>query len=296
MLRKKQLALDKEAPRRRNADQEVKKRPATSFGRGQTISGYRKEESERTQARELIVRRRKLGSFFAFLVAASLVITFVLVQIVIKVDVITSDGAQVETSGNYATVVEKYYRDHPIERLRLFFDRDKLLTALQAQNPEVEAVGDLTTKGFVQYEMNLHMRKPVAVWIDDDKKYFVDRSGVSFAVNYYDQPDIAISDDSGIKTNGNVVASNSFLSFVGKMIGAADNNGLEIERIVIPPASLRQVEVYAKGIVYPAKFLTTLSAEGQVLSFRQAVDYFKEIGASPKYVDLRVEGKAVYRL
>ena len=117
-----------------------------------------------------------------------------------------------------------------------------------------------------------------------------------YGVNYYDQPSVVISDDSGIKSSGNVVASNSFLSFVGKVVGAANDNKLEVEKIVIPPASLRQVEVYVVGVPYPAKFLTTSSAEGQVLSFRQAIDYFTKTGMVPKYVDLRVEGKAVYRL
>ena len=93
-----------------------------------------------------------------------------------------------------------------------------------------------------------------------------------------------------------MVASNSFLSFVGRVIGAAGDNKLEIERIVIPPASLRQIEVYVSGVPYPAKFLTTSSAEGQVLAFRQALDYFTKTGLTPDYVDLRVEGKAVYRL
>ncbi|MBS7346262.1 MAG: hypothetical protein KIG14_00925, partial [Candidatus Sacchiramonaceae bacterium] len=202
----------------------------------------------------------------------------------------------IDSPETYAAVVEEYYRDHPIERLRLFLDKDKLLSALQSKNTEVELVEGLDFRGFTQYQMVLHMREPVAVWLDDDKKHFVDRTGVSFEVNYYEQPNIVISDDSGIKTSGNVVASNSFLSFVGKVIGAANDNQLEIKRIVIPPASLRQIEVYLKGVAYPAKFLTTSSAEGQVLSFRQAVDYFTKTGVSPKYVDLRVEGKAVYRL
>lgn len=296
MPRKKQSTAHEPIARRRNNEQEAKKRPTTSFSRGQTISGYRKEDSERTQARELIVKRRKLSSVFIFLIAASLITLFILLQIVIRVDFITSEGVSIDNPEVYAAVVEEYYQDHPIERLRLFLDKNKLLSVLQSKNTEVELVEGLEFKGLAQYQMVLRMREPVAVWVDDDKRHFVDRTGVSFGVNYYGQPNIVISDDSGIKTGGNVVASNSFLSFVGKVIGAANDNQLEIERIVIPPASLRQIEVYLKNVAYPAKFLTTSSAEGQVLSFRQAVDYFTKTGASPKYVDLRVEGKAVYRL
>lgn len=296
MPRKKQPAPHEESPRRRDAESEVKKRSTTSFNRGQTISGYRKEDSERAQTRELIVKRRKLSSIFVFFVASSVAILFVFFQIVIKVDFVTSEGFRVEKTEAYTSIVEEYYQDHPIERLRLFLDKDKLLITLQSQNPEVEVIRELDFKGFTQYEMKLQMRKPVAVWEDDDKKHFVDRTGTSFEINYYDQPSIVISDDSGIKTSGSVVASNSFLSFVGRVIGAAGDNKLEIERIVIPPASLRQIEVYVSGVPYPAKFLTTSSAEGQVLAFRQALDYFTKTGLTPDYIDLRVEGKAVYRL
>ena len=143
MIRKKQPIPNEESPRRRNAEPDMKKR-TTSFSRGQTISGYRKEESERAQTRKLIIRRRKLSSVFMVLIAASLVILFIFFQIVVKVDFTTSESAQVKNSEEYASIVDKYYQDHPVERLRLFLNKDRLLAALQSQNPEVELVGDLS--------------------------------------------------------------------------------------------------------------------------------------------------------
>lgn len=268
-----------------------------SFRRGQTISGYRKEDSQRSKAHDLIVKRRKISSFLMFLLAGAALILFVLSQLVVKIDFYSQDGKMIEDQSRYQKVIDEYYQDRPIERMRIFLNGDNLLSAIQSELPEVAAIDDINLKSFTHFKFVLNMRKPVASWSVNDKNYFVDNTGVAFNVNYYDNPSITISDESGIKIGDNhIVVSNGFLSFVGKIIGAANTNNLEVERIVIPPSSLRQVEVYVKNVSYPAIFLTSSSAEAQVKSLSRAVRYFQTNGLSPQYVDLRVEGKAFYKL
>ena len=130
----------------------------------------------------------------------------------------------------------------------------------------------------------------------DGKELFVDSEGVSFNVNNFEKPSLNIIDDSGaIVSNGKNVASSSFFSFIGKLVSAANKQGLEVSKIRIPPLSLRQVEVSVKGVSYFARMSTADSAEGQIINFKKAIEYFITHKISPNYIDLRIEGRGYYK-
>lgn len=293
-MKKYQQKKPKQAIQRDSRLPEKKNR--ANYRRGQTISGYKKEDSERTKARTLVLKRRKISGILVFILSCAVFILFILSQLVIKVDFYSQDGKKIEDQSSYQSVVDEYYQNHPIERMRIFLNGDNLLSTIQSKLPEVEAINSIDFKELTYFKVTLDMRQPVASWSVNGKDYFVDSTGVAFSTNYFSKPEINVSDESGINIGkDHIVASNGFLGFIGKIIGSAKTNSIEIDRIVIPPSSLRQVQVYAKNISYPAIFLTSESPELQVRNFSRAIKYFQTNSLNPQYVDFRVEGKAFYK-
>ena len=235
---------------------EERSREKGDFRRGKTISRHQKEHSERSENQKLVIRRRKLGAFCVILAIFISLISIFLFQFISKVSVVSNESKSQNLS-KYEKSVEEYLNINPSERI---------------------------------------LSKPVASWLVDCKEFFVDSEGVSFNVNNFEKPSLNIIDDSGaIVSNGKNVASSSFFSFIGKLVSAANKQGLEVSKIRIPPLSLRQVEVSVKGVSYFARMSTADSAEGQIINFKKAIEYFGTHKISPNYIDLRIEGKGYYK-
>lgn len=266
------------------------------FYRGRTISSHKKEQSELSKNRKLVIRRRKLGAFFLGLAIFSILVFVFLLQFVAKIAV-SSDISSKKNFKKYEKSIEKYLEANPSERFSLNLNKSALLESIQKENPEVFEILGVELSGIASYNFKLSFRKPVASWWVDGREFFVDSEGVSFTENMFSEnPKLSIVDDSGAMVlSGKNVAGSSFFSFVGKLVSSANSQGLEIVKIRIPPLSLRQIEVSVKGIEYFAKMSTAGSAEGQVSNFRAAINYFSVHKKTPNYIDLRVEGKGYYR-
>lgn len=281
---------------RRDQSQSSKAAKTTSFRRGQTISGYQKEHSERLKTHELVVRRRKLGWFFSFVLIMAALVLFTLAQLVVSTSFTLSSGQIISDGDKYAKIINDYYHDHPIERLLIFMDGNNLLAQLQAAQPEIRAIKQIRMTSLTSFNFELEVRQPVALWEINDKKYFVDDQGVPFVDNYFEAPSISVLDESGLRVDiDTVVASSSFLGFIGRAVGQAQRDNVQIERIVIPALSLRQVDVYLKDRNYPVNLLTSNSPEAQIEGLASALRYFDDQGIAPNYIDLRAEGRAYYR-
>lgn len=266
-----------------------------AFRRGVTISNREWGKSERVQEHKLIVRRRKLGIFFVSIAVASVLMIIFLLQFISKVSV-SANRVSNSNLEKYKTSIENYFSANPSERFKPNLNKKALISKIQNDNPEILDISNINLNGITSYNFELSFRKPVASWNAEGKELFVDSEGVSFSTTLFDKPTLAIVDDSGLTaSNGKNVASSSFFSFVGKLVAAANNNGLEITKIRIPPASLRQVEVSVSGVKYYAKMSTSESAEGQIANFKTAINYFATHKISPSYVDLRIEGKGYYK-
>lgn len=283
--------------RREKREQILKKHSEEkgAFRRGVTISNREWGKSERVQEHKLIVRRRKLGVFFVSIAVASVLMIIFLLQFISKVSV-SANGVSNNNLEKYKTSIENYFSANPSERFKPNLNKKALISKIQNDNPEILDISNINLNGITSYNFELSFRKPVASWNAEGKELFVDSEGVSFSTTLFDKPTLAIIDDSGLTvSNGKNVASSSFFSFVGKLVAAANNNGLEITKIRIPPASLRQVEVSVSGVKYYAKMSTSESAEGQIANFKTAINYFATHKISPNYVDLRIEGKGYYK-
>ena len=274
---------------------EERSREKGDFRRGKTISRHQKEHSERSENQKLVIRRRKLGAFFVILAIFISLISIFLFQFISKVSVVSNESKSQNLS-KYEKSVEEYLNINPSERILSNLNKNALLESLQKDYPEVLSISDIKFNGLTSYKIYLDFRKPVASWLVDGKEFFVDSEGVSFSVNNFEKPSLNIIDDSGaIVSNGKNVASSSFFSFIGKLVSAANKQGLEVSKIRIPPLSLRQVEVSVKGVSYFARMSTADSAEGQIINFKKAIEYFITHKISPNYIDLRIEGKGYYK-
>lgn len=286
-----------EVQRNRHTNLSEEQKPQASFRRGQTISGYKKEDSERQKRHDLVVQRRKLSSFFMFIAGLAVFVIFIMSQLIVRVDVSLMNGEKIDDQRRYSDIAQKYLEDHPVERLRIFLNGDNLLAEMKKELPEISKISKISFAGFTNVDISLDMRKPVAAWqVSADKTYFVDNSGIAFSKNFFEAPSVLVSDESGIQlADGKIAVSNSFLSFIGQIIGKAQENGIVVEKIVIPPASLREVEVYVKDLSFPFKLITSRPAGEQVESLKTTLNYLNNRGISPKYVDLRVSGKAYFQ-
>ena len=274
---------------------EERLREKGDFRRGKTISRHQKEHSERSENQKLVIRRRKLGAFFVILAIFISLISIFLFQFISKVSIVSNESKSQNLS-KYEKSVEEYLNINPSERILSNLNKNALLGSLQKDYPEVLSISDIKFNGLTSYKIYLDFRKPVASWLVDGKEFFVDSEGVSFNVNNFEKPSLNIIDDSGaIVSNGKNVASSSFFSFIGKLVSAANKQGLEVSKIRIPPLSLRQVEVSVKGVSYFARMSTADSAEGQIINFKKAIEYFRTHKISPNYIDLRIEGKGYYK-
>lgn len=274
---------------------EERSREKGDFRRGKTISRHQKEHSERSENQKLVIRRRKLGAFFVVLAIFISLISIFLFQFISKVSVVSNESKSQNLS-KYEKSVEEYLNINPSERILSNLNKNALLESLQKDYPEVLSISDIKFNGLTSYKIYLDFRKPVASWLVDGKEFFVDSEGVSFNINNFEKPSLNIIDDSGaIVSNGKNVASSSFFSFIGKLVSAANKQGLEISKIRISPLSLRQVEVSVKGVSYFARMSTADSAEGQIINFKKAIEYFGTHKISPNYIDLRIEGKGYYK-
>ena len=274
---------------------EDRSREKGDFRRGKTISRHQKEHSERSENQKLVIRRRKLGAFFVILAIFISLISIFLFQFISKVSVVSNESKSQNLS-KYEKSVEEYLNINPSERILSNLNKNALLESLQKDYPEVLSISDIKFNGLTSYKIYLDFRKPVASWLVDGKEFFVDSEGVSFSVNNFEKPSLNIIDDSGaIVSNGKNVASSSFFSFIGKLVSAANKQGLEVSKIRIPPLSLRQVEVSVNGVGYFARMSTADSAEGQIINFKKAIEYFRTHKISPNYIDLRIEGKGYYK-
>lgn len=274
---------------------EKRSREKGDFRRGKIISRHQKEHSERSENQKLVIRRRKLGAFFVILAIFISLISIFLFQFISKVSVVSNESKSQNLS-KYEKSVEEYLNINPSERILSNLNKNALLESLQKDYPEVLSISDIKFNGLTLYKIYLDFRKPVASWLVDGKEFFVDSEGVSFNVNNFEKPSLNIIDDSGaIVSNGKNVASSSFFSFIGKLVSAANKQGLEVSKIRIPPLSLRQIEVSVKGVSYFVRMSTADSAEGQIINFKKAIEYFGTHKISPNYIDLRIEGKGYYK-
>lgn len=297
--------------RRRAAHLDTERSEAVSrqiFRRNRTLTGSRSGlfgsatenqadlVSPRATAHELAAKRRRITKLFLGVSAGAVVLAGLLWQLIATVEVYAGSGVALKGSEQYRQTINDYLLRQPLQRFRISLDESALTAYISASHPEVKAAELRQPSGLASSRIELTMRKPVASWSVNGQNQYVDDDGTAFTVNYFASPDIQIVDNSGIDpASGAAVASTRFLGFVGHVVRLSDTLGYEPASVTIPPATTRQIDVSYKNINYPIKYTIDRSAGEQVEDMSRAVKHLESRRISPKYLDVRVSGRAYYR-
>lgn len=287
-------------PRRRlESDVNFDNDSSNSFKRNQTISGSVSSVTPRQKTHHLSIKRRKVLTIFMIVLMSALVVWLLIVNITAKVSInitgVVSSSKAIDESG-YERTIQDYLDANPIGRLRFFLDQNALRAYMISKMPEVKDISQGDTDGFGVTIFRITMRNPVAGWMINNKQYFVDNSGVSFNLNYFNDPSVQITDQSGASLqSGDVIVSQRFLSFVGLTVAKSMDHGYTVVQAILPSNTTRQLELKIKEGGYLVKLSIDRPVGEQVEDMVAALKYFTSKGQKPEYIDVRVSGKAFYK-
>lgn len=253
--------------------------------------------SVRLQTHDLHAHRKKIGLYLFASLCAVGVLGWAIYQSVAAVR--THADTKVVVDGSlYEKKTQEYLSANPFQRLRVTLDTAALTAYLQSHDcPEVASVSpDVTYEGFGISGLKLTFRRPVVVWKTGSSKLYVDNEGNAFTRNYYDEPGVEVVDQTGIQAQDNqVLASERFLSMIGRVIGRMDTQGYTVNRVVLPAGTARQLLISVVDLPYPIKFSIDRSAGEQAEDAARAIRHLQGKGITPEYIDVRVSGKAFYK-
>ena len=299
-------------PRRRLADRAIDNSTSPNvFRRNRTLTGSTSNnlggikakadlESPRVHVHNLSVQRRKVTGIL-FIVFISIVLIWTLVSnftSTVSVSVSDSSISKPVDVLKYEKVIQDYFGINPISRLSFFLDQSALTTYVSSKLPEVSMVSKRNMLGIGRSNFAITMRVPVAGWQINSKQYYVDSRGIPFEKDYFGKPVVQIIDNSGIPSpqNGTVaIASNRFLSFVGRVVYLSKLNGYTVTQAALPANTTRELEVRLKEGNYLVKLSIDRTVGEQVEDMVASVRYFTSHNQTPEYIDVRVSGKAFYR-
>jgi len=253
-------------------------------------------KTARLQVHELHQFRRRIMRILGVVAAFVALLSYLLASYIATLSVAyTQPGGQPHTT-DYQQTAQKYFVAHPFERFGFSVNRAQFAEYMQAAHPELMTVdvdrnwygGNVT---FV-----LQFRKPLLVWESGGHRFYVDNQGVAFEYDHFKGKYVAVSDQSGIspQDSGGSVASNRFINFLGKMVGAVNAGGKGNVTEVIIPASTREVDLKLEGRGYPIKTHTDRDPLQQAEDVKGALEWVDEKKINPPYIDVRVEGKAYF--
>lgn len=252
--------------------------------------------SPRAHVHHLVAHRRRLGTILTITLFSIAFLVWLLYEFTAGIQLAPSDSGITLPQDRYKKVMDDYFSIHPIERLRPLLNETQLNEYVGKATPEVASIHAAGAAGFATSQFEVRLRKPVAGWLIGATQYYVDDHGIAFKVNYFDQPAVKITDQSGVpQAVGTAVASSRFLSFVGRAVVIARDYGMTIEQAIIPTGTTRQVELKIAGHSYPAKLSLDRPVGEQVEDMQRAITYLDSKQLSPRYVDVRVSGKAYYQ-
>ena len=296
------------APRRRSVETREDRGPEQAFRRNSTLTGSKSSrvvsagpsagtqlKSTRVQAHELAQQRRNIGVILLGVALSAIILCVLLSQFTASVVIRSSDNVELDEP-LYAQKIDDYLRTQPAERLRFMLNHDRLNAYLRSVSPEVSSVQAKGGAGFGSSTFALTMRRPVASWSMNGSDQYVDTTGVAFTRSYFSTPSVQIIDESGIQVAaGQAVASDQFLGFVGKIVGAMGKQGYAVTQVIIPLDTTRQIELRLDRVGYPIKVSVSRSAGEQAEDIARTIRHFKPGTQQPKLLDVRVSGRAFYR-
>lgn len=256
-------------------------------------------KSTRTQVHSLSTQRRKIGIVLLVVVLTAILIWVLISSFTANISInITNTGiSRPIDKQKYQKVIQDYLNENPFNRLTFFMNQSNFSAYVLSKLPEVSNIIEGNMVGLGTTSFAITMRTPVVGWQIGERQYYVDSNGVPFKVNYFSPPSVQIVDNSGItyKSGTSAIVSNSFLSFVGRIVSIAKTYGFTVIQASLPPNTTREVEIRLKEVSYYVKLSIDRPAGEQVQDMAVAIRYFTNSRQTPKYIDVRVSGKAFYK-
>lgn len=281
-----------------------------SFRRNRTLTGslssdvtsaneHRSElRSPRVQTHHLRKHRRRLLMIFIAVAVVASGLGWAIYQSIAGVTVVIASPVPPTSTNVYEQAIQDYLNGRPFERNRKTINTNALAVYLQENGfPETLAAQiDQSPAGFGSSTVKLTMRQPLVSWKTGASRLYVDGTGAAFTRNYFAEPTVEVIDETGIQTvNNQVLASDRFLGFIGRMVGRLQDQGLQVTRVVLPENTTRQLLLSIEGLAYPVKVNVDRPAGGQAEDIARTVRHLTSRGITPAYVDVRVEGRAYYK-
>lgn len=272
---------------------------AQAYTRNRTLSAHHErpaeQPSERKQMHALRAHRRKLMRWLAGSVGALAVVIVLMFQFVGELRVETPGKIAPNETARYTEVMRDYLAKRPLERLRFWTDEAALYEYFLEHASEVQSV-KIASGGLGVGTLQISFRQPVVSWSASGKTFFVDAQGVTFEKNYFDAPGVNVEDQSGVSPEmGQEIINHQFLSFLGQAVALFKEQGVTIQRVVLPDGTVRQAEFFAEQVPYSIKMTVERSAAAQVGQAVYAIRAMGERGVQPVYIDVRVDQRVFYK-
>lgn len=254
-------------------------------------------KTARLQAHELHQFRRRIMRILVVVGVVIVVLSFLLMNYVAAIGVKYPQPGRTPQTTRYQQSIEQYFAKRPLERFSFAINHRQFANDMQTTHPELLSV-DIDKNWYGgQVAFVLQFRKPLLVWATGGHRFYVDSNGVAFEYDHFGGKYVSVSDQSGISPEeaGGTVASNRFINFLGKMVGAVNAGGRGIVTEIIIPASTRQVDLRVEGRGYPIKTHTDRDPLKQAEDVLNALKWMDEKKVTPQYIDVRVEGKAYFK-
>lgn len=275
-----------------------------NFRRNRTISGIKKpvnieNESNRLNLHQLSLKRQKLVRILLVTSATVIILLLFLLNFIAIVNVkIVSVDLSIELDRTkFENVIYEYLNTYPLARFKPFSDPYKLNNFVIDRVPEIEDIVQSDDYFLGGSDYFVKLRKPVASWIIEDDKNYVDGNGIAFDVNYFSDSILEIKDNSGVGIDsGAANVSKRFLSFIGQVVSLSKNRGIEVSEAILPQNTTRRLDVKIKNSLNSIIKMTIDRPAGeQVEDMDRVVRYFLSNNQDPEYIDVRVPEKAYYK-
>jgi hypothetical protein len=275
----------------------------TSYIRSQTISSYDPSDdeaisqdiSQRLSEQRRSPRKRRLAVVLIILAALAGLAVLVITQFAASVSSVeyTQGSVSAKKDDQYLALANQYLASHPSERFLWLLHDDELLAEAKAAFPEI-AKATISSGLAGGTRLKLSLRSPVAVWLSGNKRSYVDQDGVAFETNYFDEPNITITDlNSSSSANG---ISGRMLEFIGKTIAGIEESGVgKVKEVSIPVSAARYVEMKLVGREFFIKVQIDRDVESQITDIENTVKFLDGKGIKPNYIDVRIKNRAFWK-
>jgi cell division septal protein FtsQ len=251
-------------------------------------------------------RKRKMHRVF-FIIFLCLLGAFLFANHITSYSVVFQNASQLKEIPNAQTYIQTALNANKLsigQRFAFSLNAPLLEASLEAQHHEIAAVTIHNSWFDHSPQLTITLRKPVLLWKTklNPQTFYVDANGITFTVNAYgsDSQLVQVNDDSNVPTTaGSAVANSEQISFLGQLVGSIQTlskGSLVLSKIVFPPASIEEIDVYFSGKPYYAKVDMDRSPVDQASEIVQALAVLQQKNQLPsQYLDVRIPGRVFFQ-